>query len=107
MGQAAGLPPLWRFKSRRDAGRITPSSRPLWESALGEWNVRESVVLTRFINEGRDSAIVTVLEERFGSLPEEVTKAIGACAEFAKLQEWLTAAVRAESLDAFRALAGV
>jgi hypothetical protein len=93
--------------------------RPQWELALKGWNMRESVVLTRFINEGRTegraegrleeraSAIITVLEQRFGAVPEEAANAIRACSDLAKLQEWLTASVHAESLDAFRATTGV
>ncbi len=85
--------------------------RPQWDLALKGWNVRESVVVNNWIAEGRAegqaSAIITVLEQRFGAVPEEAANAIRACADLAKLQEWLTAAVRAESLDAFRALASV
>jgi hypothetical protein len=97
--------------------------REQWELALKGWNVRESVVVNRWLAEGRAEgeargraegaalgqglALIAMLEERFGPLPEDLAGAIRACTDAAKLRQWIGAAVRADALDAFRAAAGV
>ncbi len=85
--------------------------RERWELALKEWNVRESVVVNRWKAEarveGQSSILLTMLEEKFGSLPVDLSTAIRACADATRLQQWAGTAIRADTLDAFRGAAGI
>ncbi len=96
--------------------------REQWELGLKGWNVKESIVVNRWLAEGkaegkaegriegrveeRVESILAVLE-KLGPLPEDLAGAIRVATDLAKLRQWFNAAVRAESLAAFRAAAGV
>lgn len=73
--------------------------------------MRESLVVNRWKAEakaeGQAEAILAVLAEKFGAVPGELANAIGACTDLATLRQWVSAAVRADTLAAFRAAAGV
>lgn len=101
--------------------------RDKWELALKGWNVRESVVVNRWKAEaqaegraegqaqgraegraeGQVVALIAMLEEKFGAVPEDLANAIRACTDTAKLRQWIGAAVHAETLAAFRTAAGI
>jgi hypothetical protein len=83
---------------------------------LEGWNMRESTVINEWIAEGRTEGraegqreaqradLLRVLRGRFNApVPDDVTAAIQAASDLDVLGRWLDIAVRADSLDAFRA----
>jgi hypothetical protein len=79
----------------------------LWKQALEDWEVEESKFLKeqRLKGElkGRRTAVLQVLEHRFGGpLPEDLTAAITALSDLDEIDRWLAAAATAESFDSFR-----
>ena len=89
--------------------------KAIWEKALEGWNMIESEVANEWmavgkakgVAEGLTTALVAVLEAKFGSIPAEVETAVRACADLAKLQTWTTQAATAATLAEFRTAAGV
>lgn len=85
--------------------------RPQWELRLKGWNVRESQVVNGWKAEARveerAEVVLVVLGEKFGTVPEDLAGAIRATADLDKLRQWVGVAVRADTLAAFRAAAGV
>lgn len=95
----------------------------VWATALEGWNVIESQVVNGWIAlgeergrtqgkaegkaEGQADALVALLEEQFGAVPDDLAAAVRACTDLVRLRQWLGAAVRAESVAAFRVAAGV
>ncbi|MBY0459753.1 MAG: hypothetical protein K2V38_20735, partial [Gemmataceae bacterium] len=59
--------------------------REAWERGLEGWNVRESVVVNRWIDEGRAegqaAALLAVLEAKFQTVPDDLAAAIRATAD--------------------------
>ncbi|VTR92973.1 Uncharacterized protein OS=Lachnospiraceae bacterium A4 GN=C804_02285 PE=4 SV=1 [Gemmata massiliana] len=88
--------------------------RAEWELGLKGWNVRESMVVNGWKaegraegrTEGRAEALLAVLEEKFGSVPQDLVDTVRATTDADKLRQWVGAAVRAETLEAFRAAIG-
>jgi hypothetical protein len=91
----------------------------LWRSALREWNMRESTLVNEWKAEwlaegraegeakgrakGERTALLLVLEQKFSTpVPPDLVAAIEAQSDSVLLTHWLTAAIKAESLDAFR-----
>ena len=85
--------------------------RPQWELGLKGWNMRESMVVNEWKAEARveerAESLLLVLGTKFGAVPEELAAAVRATADLDKLREWVGVAVRADTLAAFRAAAGV
>ena len=89
--------------------------REQWELGLKGWNVRESQVVNAWKaeareegrTEGRTEAVLVMLEEKFGTVPEDLAAAVRATADLDKLRQWVGVAGRADTLAAFRAAAGV
>jgi hypothetical protein len=101
--------------------------REQWELALKGWNVKESIVVNRWraeakaegLAEGqargraegqlaeRVASLLDTLTDKFGAAPEDLVNAIRACTDLAKLRQWASVAIRADTLGAFRAAAGV
>jgi hypothetical protein len=79
----------------------------LWRSALEEWNMRESPFMNEVRAEGRAEgerhALLLVLGQKFGArVPQDLAAAIEAESDADVLSQWLTHAVTARSLKAFR-----
>jgi hypothetical protein len=91
----------------------------LWRSALKEWNMRESMIVNEWKaearaeglaegraegrTEGQRSALLLVLGQRFHTpVPRDLVAAVEAQSDSAVLTRWLTTALAADSLDAFR-----
>lgn len=83
--------------------------RPTWELGLKGWNVRESQVVNAWKAEARAeqraTAVIAVLEAKFGSVPEDLAAAVRGTADLDKLRQWVALAARADALAAFRAAA--
>ena len=79
----------------------------LWQKQLKGWNVRESQVANGFRAEGRAEALLEVLSEKFGTVPTELGDAIRGTTASDRLRAWLSAAVKAPTLDDFRRQAGL
>lgn len=115
----AGSEPTYR--RRAELASITlvfaeaAGCREAWKLGLKEWNVRESAVVNEWRAEGkaegkaeaRMDSIIEALEVKFVAVPGDLVAAVRGCTDLARLREWLGAALRAESLAAFRAAAGV
>jgi hypothetical protein len=79
------------------------------------WNVEESKVGSEWgaSGEGRggalghSTALLGVLRERFGPLPEEVLAGVWATSDTDRLRAWIRLAATAPNLQAFRSQAGV
>ena len=59
-------------------------------------------VVAEVVAEQRHKDIVGVLEERFGSVPQDIITALGAIQEDERLDQLLRWAVRCPDLEAFR-----
>jgi len=85
--------------------------RPAWDPAVKEWamqrNWKRSEVAMEWEREGeiraRRDDLLQVLQLRFGTVPEDLAKAVSGMTEVTKLGRWLRHAVKAKSLDTFRA----
>jgi hypothetical protein len=80
---------------------------PQWQKGLEGWDMRESTVVAEWMAEGiaqaRRSDLLLVLEQKFATpVPPDLAVLIEAQADGEVLTHWLAAAVRAESLEAFR-----
>ncbi len=86
-----------------------------WQSGLEGWDMRESTVVAQWKAEGRAEgrakgrvegerqALLLVLGQRFGMpVPADLGAAIESQADHEVLARWLTSAIAAESLEAFR-----
>ncbi len=87
-----------------------------WKSGLEGWNMRESTIVAEWMAEGeakgeakgiakgRRSALIEVLEQRFGApIPADLVMTIGGQTDVDVLSRWFKAALRSETLDAIRA----
>jgi len=83
-----------------------------WESGLEGWNMRESTIVAEWMAEGeakgeakgRRSDLLEVLEQRFGApIPADLVATIEGQADVDVLSRWFKAALKSETLDAFRA----
>jgi hypothetical protein len=87
----------------------------LWRSALKEWDMRESTLVNEWKAEwiaegeakgraeGERSALLLVLGKKFHTLvPRDLVAAVEAQSESAVLTRWLSIAIDADSLEAFR-----
>jgi hypothetical protein len=88
---------------------------PAWKAGLEGWNMRESTVvaewkaealaegLAKGLAQGERNALLLVLGQKFqAAVPADLAAAIEAQADVDVLSRWLTAAVAAASLEAFR-----
>ena len=80
----------------------------MWKLGLEGWNMRESTIVAEWMAEGeakgRRSALIEVLEQRFGApIPPDLVMTIEGQADVSVLSRWFKAALKSESLDAFRA----
>jgi hypothetical protein len=92
----------------------------IWKSGLEGWNMRESTIVSEWMAEGeakgiakgiaeaRRSDLVEVLGQRFGApIPADLVATIEGQADTDVLSCWFKAALKSQTLDAFRAeLAG-
>ena len=99
----------------------------LWKNALKGWNMVESQQVLEWMAEGeakglkdgeakgrkdgeargkRDSLLL-LLQKRFGAIDKGLSDVIRAMADLERLNDWFTLAIEAESLEAFRAVAGM
>jgi hypothetical protein len=76
-------------------GRRAMIESPLLEELKAEWGAEARA-------EGRARDIVTILEDRFGDVPEEVRAAVQATRDEARLDTLLLAAVHCPDVAAFR-----
>jgi hypothetical protein len=83
----------------------------LWRSALKEWDMRESTLVNEWKAEwiaegeakGERRALVLVLGQKFHTpVPRDLVEAVEAQSDRAVLARWLTIAIDADSLEAFR-----
>lgn len=89
--------------------------RRVWSEALKGWNMTESQqvldwqaeALARGRAEGQAAAVVAALEARFQSVPADLVAAITSLTDFKRLSTLIPIAVKAPSLDQFRADAGL
>ncbi len=102
----AGLAKVFAEAARR---------KDLWVESLRGWNVKQSTVVSGWMDEGRAegeiaarrAVVLELLEALFGAIPAEVTDRVRATADTDTLKRWLIAAGKADSLPGFRAAAGV
>jgi len=85
---------------------------PIWKEALKEWNVIESQQVLEWMAmgeaKGEINALLQVLAARFPpGAPADLESAIRASADRQRLRDYLVAAAKADSLDAFRHVAGL
>ena len=86
-----------------------------WEKALEGFDVNESTIVNEWRREGElkgarqstAAAVLLCLRERFGSVPEDVTRSVNICADTDRLEMLLTRAVREPSLEDFRRVANL
>jgi hypothetical protein len=82
-----------------------------WKKALEGWNVIQSKQVAEWQAQAEvratTNAVVAVLEERFGSLSEELPQAIRESTNLDALRRWVRLAVKTASLDDFRRDAGL
>jgi hypothetical protein len=86
-------------------------SRPTWERAVEEWTMRRdykrSEVVEGWRMEGEirrgRADLLEVLQLRFEAVPEGIAAAVAEMTDLARLARWLRHAVKAKSLEAFRA----
>lgn len=85
---------------------------PVWKEALKEWNVIESQQVLEWMAmgeaKGEVNSLLQVLTTRFPSgAPADLEAAIRATTDRELLRDWLVAAIKADSLEAFRRDAGL
>jgi len=86
-----------------------------WDEALKEWNVIESLTVLEWINQGRvegrvegqREVLLSILADKFGAVPAELSQSIQQSANHDVLRQWASAAARAATLAEFRAAAGL
>jgi hypothetical protein len=86
-----------------------------WGNELKEWNMTESIVVNRWIAEGeakgrvegRVTALLEILGDKFQTVPSDLETAIRAVIAEDRLKAWISAAVKAASLDQFRQQTGL
>lgn len=84
------------------AGRVGP-----WKKALEGWDMRTSQIVEEWRNEGRVEGqletcrenLLALLEERFGQLPESVTRQIQSISDVKRLKALLRQTVHVRALD--------
>lgn len=87
----------------------------LWRRELQEWNVIESQLVKEWQAQARKdgeiqgtlTALLNVLEARYGSLPTDLATVLRACANLETLRSWTRLAGKKPSLAEFRQEAGV
>jgi hypothetical protein len=83
----------------------------IWQDALKEWNVTKSTIVEQWQTEAvirtQASALLQVLEAKFGSVPADLSDAVNATKDIETLRRWLPLAVHADSIESFRQQAGV
>jgi hypothetical protein len=85
--------------------------RPAWERAVEEWrmhrNYKRSEVVEGWRMEGEirrgRADLLEALQVRFGAVPEDIVAAVAAMTDLARLSRWFKHALKAKSLEAFRA----
>jgi hypothetical protein len=78
-----------------------------WRSALEDWNIQESTLVAEWKAaaraQGQQRSLIQVLAEKFNvPVPPEVVQVIEAQTDPEVLSRWLSHAISAASLDAFR-----
>ncbi len=101
--------------------------RPEWELALEGWNMIECSIMDDWIAKGREMGIAqgkvegrtegeamglaesltTILTQKFSAIPADLADVIRAATDLAKLRQWVGFAVKADTIEALRAAAGV
>ncbi len=82
----------------------------LWKAALKGWNMKTSQQVQEWqqeaeaigIQKGTVSALLKVLQGRWGALPKDLVNSIESQTEISVLDQWLTDVAEANSLDEFR-----
>jgi hypothetical protein len=79
----------------------------VWKKALEGWSMIQSKQVLEWQAQALARMLTKQLEERFGALPEELSKAIRGTADETVLLRWGELVVRVDSLDEFRRGAGL
>jgi hypothetical protein len=85
--------------------------RPLWERAVedagmhDEWKRSEVMEEMRVEGEirARRADLLKVLQARFATVPDDIAAAVSGMTDLARLSRWFKHALKAKSLEAFRA----
>jgi hypothetical protein len=106
------------FGLARTFAELTDRS-DVWNKALEGYDMRQSTSVNEWKAEGRAEGIAqgkaegiaesvrVVLEERFGVLPTDLAKALGASGDVKALDQWRKLSVKAATLEQFRQDAGI
>jgi hypothetical protein len=91
--------------SNRETADELVKCRKEWQQALESWNVLESQQVKEWQAEARRADLLHVLKVRFEKeVPADIVAAVQALSDWDELSRWFDAALKAESLDAFRAV---
>jgi hypothetical protein len=105
-------------RDRADLGKVAlvfadlAGCGPAWEQALGSWDMSESQIFLKWMAEARREGevknarawLLRVLDARFpGAVPAEVRDLIDKQDSVEMLNDWHEAALKAFSIDEFRA----
>ena len=77
--------------------------KEIWKQGLGDWNVKQSTIANEWRNEGRQEAILELLENRFHTKPPEIVARVTTTQDANRLSRWIKLAAAADSLADFQA----
>jgi hypothetical protein len=123
-GNDPGIIEQWPILARRETNRQRRAdlglalvfaelvgTDKLWARTLEGWNVRESPFLKqqedRALAKGKAESLLQILQQRFKTVPDDLSTAILEVQDLGRLTSWINLAVSARTLRTFRKQAGV